>query len=47
LCFREKKFWFVPLGYLYFFTFQLLNAPGFGAGIKLGMALTPFPTSIG
>jgi len=29
-----------------FLSFQLLNEPGFGEGINLGMALTPFPSSI-
>jgi len=29
-----------------FFSFQLLNEPGLGAGIDPGMALTPLPSSI-
>ncbi len=34
-------------GYLYFLSFQLLTGPGLGAEIDHGMALTPFPSSIG
>jgi len=33
--------------YFYFLCFQLLNEPELGAGINIGMALTPFPSSIG
>jgi len=40
-------FWCAPFGYLYFLSFQLLNEPGLGVGIDPGMALTPFPSSIG
>jgi len=40
-------FWCAPFGYLYFLSFQLLNEPGLGVGINPGMALTPFPFSIG
>jgi hypothetical protein len=39
--------WCAPFGYLYFLSFQLLNEPGLGVGIDPGMALTPFPSSIG
>jgi len=41
------KFWCAPFGYQYFLSFQLLNEPGLGAGIDPGMALAPFPLSIG
>jgi len=40
-------FWCAPFGYQYFLSFRLLNEPGLGAGIDPGMALTPFPSSIG
>ena len=30
-----------------FLSFYLLNEPGLGQGIDPGMALTPFPSSIG
>jgi len=47
LIFLNIVFWCAPFGYLYFLSFQLLNEPGLGAGINPGMALTPFPSSIG
>jgi len=40
-------FWCAPFGCLYFLSFQLLNEPELGVGIDPGMALTPFPSSIG
>jgi len=40
-------FWWAQFGYLYFLSFRLLNEPRFGAGIDPGIALTPFPSSIG
>ncbi len=33
--------------FIIFNYFQLFNEPGLGAGINPGMALTPFPSSIG
>jgi len=39
-------FWCAPFGYLYFLSFQL-NEPGLGAEIDPGMALIPYPSSIG
>jgi hypothetical protein len=39
-------FWCATFGYLYF-LFQSLNEPWLGAKIDPGMALTPFPSSIG
>jgi len=48
----QKRFFLItflvcPFRYLYFISFLLLNEPGLGAGIDPGMALTPFPPSIG
>ncbi len=43
----KRIFWYAQFGYLYFVSFQLLNEPGLVAGIDPGMALTPFPSSIG
>jgi len=40
-------FWRAPFGYLYYLSFQSFNEPGLGAWIDPGMALTPFPSSIG
>jgi len=47
LFFLKIFFWCAPFGYLYFHSYQLLYEPGLGAGIDPGMALTPFPSSIG
>ena len=33
--------------HLYFISFHLLNKPGLGMWIDPGLALTPFPSSIG
>ncbi len=44
---KKLFFWCAQFGYLYFHSFQLLYEPGLGAGIDPGMALTPFPSSIG
>jgi len=44
MCFfitRQEKFFFLNI------FLQLLYEPGLGAGIDPGMALTPFPSSIG
>jgi len=40
-------FWYTYLATYIFLPFQLLNVPELGAGIDPGMALTPFPSSIG
>ncbi len=44
---KNIYFWCAQLGYLYFLSFRLLNEPGLGAQIDPGIALTPFPSSIG
>jgi len=36
-----------PIWLPVFLSFQLLNEPGLGVVINSGMALTPFPSSIG
>jgi len=46
---RFKKYIFFGVPHLAtcIFFFQLLKQPGLGAEIDPGMALTPFPSSIG
>jgi len=41
------KFWCAPFGNLYFLSFRLISYPGLGKGINPGIAIKPFPSSIG
>jgi len=45
--FKKNIFLVCPIWVLVFLSFYLLNEPGLGVGIDPGMALTPFPSSIG
>ena len=42
----HKYCFFFPICLPIFFSFQF-NEPGLGSGIDSGMALTPFPSSVG